>query len=77
MKQINACWLRGIKELREMLNEIEAPRNKNSDLFLKFMGLTKELDGPDLLMNIVILAKESLMGQHKALKVGIMNLPKP
>jgi hypothetical protein len=46
MKQINACWLRRIKELREMINETEALRNKKSDLFLKLVSLTKELDGP-------------------------------
>jgi uncharacterized protein YicC (UPF0701 family) len=57
MKQINVCWLRIIKELREMINEIEALRNKKSDLFLKLVGLTNELDGPDLLMDTMILTK--------------------
>jgi hypothetical protein len=48
MKQINACWLKRIKELKEMINETKALRNKKSDLFLNLVGLTKELDGPDL-----------------------------
>jgi hypothetical protein len=57
MKQINACWLRRIKELREMINETEALRNRKSDLFLKLVSLTKELDGPNLLMDTMILTK--------------------
>jgi hypothetical protein len=57
MKKINAGWLRIIKELREMINETEALRNKNCDLFLKLVGLTKELDGPNLLMETMILTK--------------------
>jgi hypothetical protein len=73
MKQINACWLRRIKELREMINETEALRNRKSDLFLKLVSLTKELDGPNLLMDTMILTKESLMGQLKALKVAWAN----
>jgi hypothetical protein len=52
-----------------MINEIEALANKKSDLFLNIVGLTKELHGPDLLTNTMILAKESLMGQLKSLKV--------
>jgi hypothetical protein len=47
MKQINACWLRRIKELREMINETKALKNRKSD---KLVSLTKELDGPNLLM---------------------------
>jgi hypothetical protein len=53
-----------------MIIETEALRNKKSDLFLKIVGLTKELDGPNLLMDTMILTKESLMGQLKALKVS-------
>jgi hypothetical protein len=37
------------------------------------VGLTKELDGPDLLMDTMILTKESLMGQLKILKVAWAN----
>jgi hypothetical protein len=73
MKQINACWLRRIKELREMINETEALRNRKSDLFLKLVSLTKELDGPNLLMDTMISTKESLTGQLKALKVAWAN----
>jgi uncharacterized coiled-coil DUF342 family protein len=57
MKWINACWLRRIKESKEMINEIDVLRNKRSDLFLKLVGLTKELNGPNLLMDTMILSK--------------------
>ena len=33
------------------------------------MDLTKELDGPNLLMDTMILSNETLMGQLNALKV--------
>jgi hypothetical protein len=69
MKSINACWLRRIKELRDMISENGALRNRKSDLFFKHVSLTKELDGPNLFMDTMILTKESLMGQLKALKV--------
>ena len=69
IKQINACWLRRIKELREMINETKALRNTKSDLFLKLVSLTNELNGPNLLMDTMISTKEYLMGQLKALKV--------
>ena len=73
MKQINACWLSRIKELREIINETDVLRNKKSDLFLELVNLTKELDGPNLLMDTMILTKESLMGQLNALKVAWAN----
>jgi len=57
MKQINAFWLRRIKELKEMINETDVLRNKKSDLFLKLIGFTKESNGPNLLMDTVILSK--------------------
>ena len=57
MKQVNACWIRKIKELKEMINEIDVLRNKKSDLFLKLVDLTKELYGPNLLMDTMILSK--------------------
>jgi hypothetical protein len=53
-----------------MINETDVLRNKKSDLFLKLMDLTKELDGPNLLMDAMILSKESLMGQLDSLKVA-------
>jgi uncharacterized coiled-coil DUF342 family protein len=73
MKQINTCWLRRIKELKEMINEIDVLRNKKSDLFIKLVGLAKELNGPNLLMDTMILSKESLMGQLNALKISWAN----
>jgi hypothetical protein len=53
-----------------MINENEALRNRKSDLFLKLVSLTKELNGPNLLMDTMILTKKSLTGQLKALKVA-------
>jgi hypothetical protein len=45
MKQISACWLKIIKNLREMISELDALKNKRGDLFFKLVDLTKELDG--------------------------------
>jgi len=56
-----------------MINETKSLRNRKSDLFLKLVSLTKELDGPNLLMDTMILTKESLMGQLEALKVVLAN----
>jgi hypothetical protein len=46
---------------------------KKSGLFLKHIILTKELDGPNLLMDTMILTKQSLMGQLYALQVSWAN----
>jgi hypothetical protein len=56
-----------------MINESDVLRNKNNDLFLTFVGLTKELNGPNLLMDTMIPTKESLTGQLNALKVAWAN----
>jgi hypothetical protein len=61
MKQINACWLRRIKNLREMISELDVLKNKKkSDLFLKLVDLTKELDGPNLLMDTMLFIKGNI-----------------
>jgi hypothetical protein len=52
-----------------MINETDVLRKKNNDLFLKLVSITKELNGPNLLMDTMILSKEYLMGQINALKV--------
>jgi hypothetical protein len=70
MKQINACWLKRIKSLREMLNELDVVKSKRGDLFLKLVDLTKELDDPNLLMDTILLSKEKLLDQLEALKVA-------
>jgi hypothetical protein len=51
-----------------MINQIDILRNKKSNLLLKFVNLTRELNGPNLLMDTMILNKESLTGQLNALK---------
>jgi hypothetical protein len=59
MKQINACWLKRIKSLREMINELDVVKNKRGDLFFKLVDLTKELNGPSLLMDTILSSKEN------------------
>jgi hypothetical protein len=61
MKQINACWLKRIKCLRKLLSECDTVNIKRGDIFLKIVDLTKELDGPHLLMGIILLSKEKLL----------------
>jgi hypothetical protein len=41
MKQINSCWLKMIKYLREMLSELDVVKIKRGDIFLKLVDLTK------------------------------------
>jgi hypothetical protein len=54
MKQINACWLKRIKSLREMINELYVVKNKRGDLFFNLVYLTKELYGPILLIDTIL-----------------------
>jgi hypothetical protein len=44
--------------------------SEKSDIFLKFFDLTKELDGPHLLMDTILLSKEQILEQLEALKVA-------
>jgi hypothetical protein len=39
-----------------MINETDVLRNKKSDFFLKLVGLTKELNSPNLLTETIILS---------------------
>jgi hypothetical protein len=41
MKQINACWLKIIKFLREFLSECDVINIKIGDIFLNFFYLTR------------------------------------
>jgi hypothetical protein len=70
LKQINSCWLRRIKCLREMLVECDTINSKISDLFLKLVDLTKELEGPHLIMDSILLSKDQLQEQLEALKTS-------
>jgi hypothetical protein len=56
-----------------MISELDVLINKRSDLFLKLVDLTKELDGPNLLMDTMLLLKETLIDQLDALKVPWAN----
>ena len=41
--------------------------------FLKLVGLTKELDDPNLIMDTILMSKEQLLEQLEALKVAWEN----
>jgi len=56
-----------------MINETDVLRNKKSDLFPKLVSRSKELNGPNLLMDTMILTKEYLTRQLSALKVAWAN----
>ena len=53
-----------------MLSEFDALKIKRGDLFLKLVDLTKELDGPNLLMDTILMSMEQLLEQLEALKVA-------
>jgi hypothetical protein len=69
MKHINACWLRRLKILREMIGELDVLKSKRGDIFFKLIDLMKELNGPNLLMGTMLSTKETLIDQLNALKV--------
>jgi len=73
MKQINACWLKRIKNLREMISESYALKNKRGELFFNIVDLTKELDGLGLLMDTMLSSKETLIEQFNLLKISWAN----
>jgi hypothetical protein len=52
-----------------MISDLDVLKNKKGDLFLKLVDLTKELDGPNLLMDTMLLSKEALIDQLDALNV--------
>jgi hypothetical protein len=70
MKHIKAYWLRIIKSLREMMDELDILRNKRNYFLFKLMNLTKEFNGCNLLMDTIILSKEALIDQINAIKVA-------
>jgi hypothetical protein len=70
MKKINVCWLRRIKFLRELLSECDVINIKRGNIFLKLFYLTKELEGPHLIMDTILLSKEELQEQLEALIVS-------
>jgi hypothetical protein len=43
-----------------MLVECDTINSKRSDLFLKLVDLTKELEGPHLIMDSILLSKDQL-----------------
>jgi hypothetical protein len=73
MKQINACWLRIINFLREVLSYCDVINTKRGDVFLKTVDLTTELEGPHVIMDTILLSKEKLQEQLESLKVAWTN----
>jgi len=69
MNKINACWLKGIKSLKEMSFELDVVKIKRGDLFLKLFDLTNKLDNPNLLMDSIVMSKEKVLDQLEGLKV--------
>jgi len=67
MKQINSCFLKRIKFLRELLSECNVINIKRGDVFLKLVDLTKELEGPH--MDMILLSRDKLREKLEALKV--------
>jgi len=59
MKQINVCWLKRIRSLRKILNELDVAKNKRGDLFFNLMDLTKELNNQNLLMEKLFYLKRN------------------
>jgi len=43
---------------------------KRDDIFLRLVDLTKELEGPHLIMDRIILSRDQLQEQLEALKVA-------
>jgi hypothetical protein len=68
MKQINACWLKRIKCLKELFFECDTINIKRGDIFLKLIDLTNELDGSHLIIDTILLSREQLLEQLEALK---------
>jgi hypothetical protein len=56
-----------------MINELDVIKNKRGDLFFKLVDLTKELNGPSLLMDTILSSKEQLLEQLNVLKVAWAN----
>ena len=73
MQPINACWLKRIKLLRDLLTECDTINIKMGDILLKLVDLTKELDGPHLVMDAILLSREKQLEQLEALKVARAN----
>jgi hypothetical protein len=68
--------MKRIKCLRELLSELDVVKIKRGDIFLKLVDLTKELDGPNLLMDTILMSKEKLLEQTRRIESlhGKMNL---
>jgi hypothetical protein len=73
LRKINVGWLKMIECLKELLEECDNINGKRGDLFLKLVDLTKELRGPHLIMDSILLSKDQLQEHLDALKVSWEN----
>jgi hypothetical protein len=56
-----------------MIVECDVINSKRSDLFFKLVDVTKELEGPHLIMDSIFLTKDQLQEQLEALKISWAN----
>jgi hypothetical protein len=73
LRKINAGWLKIIECLKELLEECDVINTKRGDLFLNLVDLTKELRGPHLIMDSILLSKDQLQEHLDALKISWEN----
>jgi hypothetical protein len=59
--------------LEELLEKCDNINEKRGDLFLQLTNLKKELRGPQLIMDSIILSKDQLQGHLDILKVAWEN----
>jgi hypothetical protein len=58
LRQINTGWLKMIQHLKELLEKCDNINGKRGDLFLQLVDLKKDLRGPHLIMDSILLSKE-------------------
>jgi hypothetical protein len=56
-----------------MIVECDAINSKRSDIFFKLLDVTKELEGPHLIMDTIFLTKDRMQEQLDALKISWAN----
>jgi hypothetical protein len=69
LREINVGWLKTIRCLKELLEKCDSINEKMGVLFLQLVDLAKEIKGPHLIMDSIILSKEKLQEHLYDLKV--------
>jgi len=70
LRQINSWWLKMVKCLREILVKCDTINTKISDFLLMLLDLTKDLRGPQLIMDTIFLLIDQLQEQLDCLKIS-------